>query len=146
MSPYRVEDKQNAKIRKSTASQINACQSGAFPTMVEEDQDESPYMNTDETDEEVQDTGPAFDDNLDSDVVNVTIEEDDCIFMTMVHPVDPHHFVYASSIVSGCLAEAYTKNSEPKCVEDTVPMSLHTYANVFSKTAFDSLPERHKWV
>jgi hypothetical protein len=23
--------------------------------------------------------------------------------------------------------------------------SLHTYANVFDETAFDSLPERHKW-
>jgi hypothetical protein len=31
------------------------------------------------------------------------------------------------------------------CFEDTVPTSLHAYANVFSETAFDSLPERHKW-
>jgi hypothetical protein len=29
--------------------------------MAEEDEDESPYMDTDETDEEVQDTGLAFD-------------------------------------------------------------------------------------
>jgi hypothetical protein len=69
--------------------------------MVEEDEDESPHMATDETDEEVQATGLAFDDNLDSDVVDFTIEEDDCVFMTMVHPVDPHHFVRASSMVSG---------------------------------------------
>jgi hypothetical protein len=26
-----------------------------------------------------------------------------------------------------------------------VPTSLHTYADVFSETAFDSLPERRKW-
>jgi hypothetical protein len=26
-----------------------------------------------------------------------------------------------------------------------VPTSLHSYADVFSKTAFDSLPERRKW-
>jgi hypothetical protein len=26
-----------------------------------------------------------------------------------------------------------------------VPTSLHTYTDVFSETAFDSLPERHKW-
>jgi hypothetical protein len=45
------------------ASQINACRSGAFPTMVEEDKDESPHVNADETDEEAQDTCPALDDN-----------------------------------------------------------------------------------
>jgi hypothetical protein len=95
-------------------------------------------VNTDETDEEVQDTGPAFDDNLDSEVDDFTIEEDDRIFMAMVHPVDPHHFVCALSTVSGRLAEAFAKNSKPKGFEDIVLTSLHTYANVFSETAFDS--------
>jgi hypothetical protein len=141
----RVEDKHDAKIRKSTTSQINTCQLGAFPTMAEEDEDESPHMDTDETDEQVQDIGPAFDDDLDSDVIDFTIEEDDCVFMMMVHPVDPHHFVHASSTVSGCLAEASAKNSKPKCFEDIVLMSLHAYADVFSETAFDSLPECCKW-
>jgi hypothetical protein len=37
-------------------SQIKACRSGPFPTMAEEDKDESPQMDTDETDEEAQDT------------------------------------------------------------------------------------------
>jgi hypothetical protein len=101
-------------------------------------------MDTDETDEEVQDTGPAFDDDLDSEVDNFTIEEDDRVFMAMVHPVDPHHFVRASSTVSGRLAEAFAKNSKPKGFEDIVPTSLHSYADIFSKMAFDSLPERHK--
>jgi hypothetical protein len=109
--------------------------------MVEEDEDESPHVNTDETDEEAQDTCPAFDNDLDSEVV----EEDDRVFMAMVHLVNPHHFVHASSTVSRCLAEAFAKNSKLKGFEDIVPMSLHTYANVFSETAFDSLPERHKW-
>jgi hypothetical protein len=36
--------------------------------MVEEDKDESPHVNTDETDEEVQDTCLSFDDDLDSEV------------------------------------------------------------------------------
>jgi hypothetical protein len=53
-------------IWKSTTLQINACRSGAFPAMAEEDEDESHHMDTDKTDEEVQDTGPALDD----DVVN----------------------------------------------------------------------------
>jgi hypothetical protein len=47
--------------------------------------------------------------------------------------------------VSGRLAEAFAKNSEPKGFEDIVPTSLHSYADVFSETAFDSLPERRKW-
>jgi hypothetical protein len=110
-STCRVEDKRDVKRRKSTTSQINACRSGAFPTLAEEDKDESPHMDMDETDEEAQDTGPAFDDDLDSEVDDFTIEEDDRVFMAMVHPVDPHHFVRASSTVSGRLAEAFAKNS-----------------------------------
>jgi hypothetical protein len=113
--------------------------------MAEEDEDESPHMDTNKTDEEVQDTGPALDDDLDSEVNNFTIEEDDRVFMAMVHPVDPHYFVCASSTVSGCLAEVFAKNSKLKGFEDIVPMALHTYADVFSETAFDSLPECRKW-
>jgi hypothetical protein len=113
--------------------------------MTEEDEDKSPQVNTDETDEEAQDTGLAFDDDLDSEVNDFTIEEDDHVFMAVVHPVDPHHFVRASSTVSGRLAEAFAKNSKPKGFEDIVPTSLHTHADVFSETAFDSLPERRKW-
>jgi hypothetical protein len=140
-STCRVEDKHDTKIWRSSTSQINACRSGAFPTMVEEDEDEFPHMNTDETDEEAQDAGPAFDDTLDSEVDDFTIEEDDRVFMTMVYLVSPHYFVRASSTVSGHLAETSLQDSKPKCFEDTVPMSLHAYANVFSETAFDSLPE-----
>jgi hypothetical protein len=139
-STCRVEDKHNVKMRKSTTSQINACQSGVFPMMTDEDEDESPHMNTDETDEEVQDTSLAFDDDLDSEVDNFTIEEDDHVFMAMVHLVDPHHFFHASSMVSRCLAEAVAKNSKPKGFEDIVPTSLHTYAEIFSEMAFDSEP------
>jgi hypothetical protein len=113
--------------------------------MAEEDEDESPHMDTDKTEEEAQDTGPAFDDDLDSEVDSFTIEEDDRVFMVMVHPVNPHHFVHALSTVSGPLAEAFAKNSKPKGFEDIVPTTLHQYADVFSETAFDSLPERHKW-
>jgi hypothetical protein len=90
-------------------------------------------------------TGPALDDDLDSEVVDFTIEEDDCVFMAMVHPVNPHHVICALSLVSRRLAEAFAKSSKPKGFEDIVLMSLHTYANIFSETAFDSLPECHKW-
>jgi hypothetical protein len=144
-STCRVEDKCDRIIWKSMTSQINACRSGAFPTMAEEDEDESPHMDMDETDEEAQDTGPALNNDLDSEVNNFIIEEDDRVFMAMVHPVDLHHFVHASSTVSRCLAEAFAKNSKPKGFEDIVPTSLHAYADIFSETAFDTLPERHKW-
>jgi hypothetical protein len=113
--------------------------------MVEEDEDESPHVDTDETDEEAQDTCPALDDDLDSDVDDIIIKEDDRVFMTMVHPVDPQHFVHASSTVSRRLAEAFAKNSKPKDFHDIVPTSLHTYADVFSETTYDSLPECRKW-
>jgi hypothetical protein len=65
--------------------------------------------------------------------------------MMMVHLVDPQHFVHASSTVSGHLAEAFANNSKPKDFQDIVPTSLHAYTNVFSETAFDSLPECRKW-
>jgi hypothetical protein len=100
--------------------------------MTAEDKDESLHVNTEETDEEVQDLCPAFGDNLDSEVDNFAIEEDDCIFMTMVHLVDPHHFVCASSMVSKCLAEAFAKDSKLKDFEDIVPTFLHTYADVYA--------------
>jgi hypothetical protein len=113
--------------------------------MVEEDKDESPHVDADETDEEAQDTCPALDDDLDSDINDVIIKEDDHVFMTMVYPVDPQHFVHALSTVFGRLAEASTKDLKPKDFQDIVPTSLHTCADVFSETAFDSLPERYKW-
>jgi hypothetical protein len=144
-STCRVEDKRDAKRQKSMTSQINACRSGAFPVMAKEDEDESPHMDTDRTDEEAQDIGLAFEDDLDSEVNNFTMEEDDRIFMVMVHPVDLHHFVHASSMVSGRLAEVFAKSSKPKGFEDIVLTSLHTYADIFSETAFDSLPENRKW-
>jgi hypothetical protein len=48
-------------------------------------------------------------------------------------------------MVSRRLAEVFAKNSKLKDFEDIVLMSLHTYADVFSETAFDSLPEHCKW-
>jgi hypothetical protein len=41
--------------------------------------------------------------------------------------------------------EVFAKNSKPKGFVDIVLTSLHTYANVLSETAFNSLPERRKW-
>jgi hypothetical protein len=106
-----------------------------------DDQDKSPHVNMSVTREEVQDESPAFDDDLNFDIDNIKIEESDHIFMAMVHTVNPQHFIHALSMVSGCLAEAFAKHLEPKEFHETVPSTLHSYGDVFSETAFDTLPE-----
>jgi hypothetical protein len=114
--------------------------------LVEEidNQDESTHKNMGETDEEVQDTHPAFDDDLDHNVNDIEIE-DDHVIMTMVHPVDPDHYICDLSMVSRHLAEASAKNFKPKGFYETMLMVLDTYEDVFSKTAFDTLPQHWKW-
>jgi hypothetical protein len=69
-----------------------------------------------ETEEEAQDEGPAPDNDLRFDVDDIEVEEGDHVFMAMVHPVDPQHFIRASCTVSRHLAEALAKNSMPKGV------------------------------
>jgi hypothetical protein len=115
--------------------------------MIEEldNQDEATHVNANETEEEVQGEFPAFDDNLKFDADNIEIEEGDYVFMAMVHPVDPQHLVHALSMVSGCLAEASMKNSTLKGFHEIVPAALHSYEYVFSKMAFNTLPQRQKW-
>jgi hypothetical protein len=61
--------------------------------------------------------------------------------MAMVHLVDAHHFIHTLSTVSRRLAEASAKNSKPKGFHETVLMALHGYVDVFSETAFDTLPQ-----
>jgi hypothetical protein len=98
-----------------------------------------------ETEEEVQGECPAFDDDLEFDADHIEIEEGDRVFMAMVHSVDPQHFVRASSTVSGRLAKASAKSSTPKGFHEIVPTALHSYEDVFSETAFDTLAQRRKW-
>jgi hypothetical protein len=62
-------------------SQINAYRSEPLPIKDADNQDESTHKNTGETDEKVQDLGPALDDDLDVDVDDIEIEENDHIFM-----------------------------------------------------------------
>jgi hypothetical protein len=140
----RVETKCEAIAHKATISRINACRAGAFPSMIEEldDQDEATHVNANETEEEVQGECLAFDDDLEFDADHIEIEEGDRVFMAMVHPVDPQHLVRASSTVSKCLAKASTKNSMPKGFNEIVPTALHSYEDVFSETAFNTLPQR----
>jgi hypothetical protein len=115
--------------------------------MIEEldDPDEATHVNTNETEEEVQGEGPAFDNDLKFDADHIEIEEGDHVFVAMVHPVDPQHFVRTLSTVSRHLAKASTKNSMPKGFHEIVPTALHSYEDVFSETAFNTLPQHRKW-
>jgi hypothetical protein len=146
-STCRIKTKRKAITHKVTISQINACRAGAFPSMIEEldDQDEATHMNANKTGEEVQGECPAFDDDLKFDTDHIEIKEGDRVYMAMVHPVDPQHFVCASSMVSRRLAKASAKNSMPKGFCEIIPTALHSYEDVFSETAFDPLPQHQKW-
>jgi hypothetical protein len=105
------QNKYDAIAHKVKVLKVNACQSGEFPIMVDEidDQDESPHVNMSETREEVQDNSPAFDDDLNFDADNIEIEGSDHVFMALVHPVNPQHFIHDLSMVFRHLAEAFTK-------------------------------------
>jgi hypothetical protein len=98
-------------------------------------------LSTGETDEEAQDLGLAFDDNLNLDVNDIEIEEDDQVFIPMVYLVNPQYFIHASSTVFKCLAKTSAKNSQLKGFYETVLTALHSF---FSKTAFDTLPQCQK--
>jgi hypothetical protein len=124
----RIETKHEKAAQRAKASQISACWAGAFPIMTKELDDQDS-----DTEEEVQDKGPAFD------------EEGDCVFTAIVYLVNPQHFICASSMVSGHLVEASVKNSMPKGFYEIVPTALHSYEDVFSEMAFDTLPEHRKW-
>jgi hypothetical protein len=102
-------------------------------------------VNANETEEEVQGECLAFDDDLEFDADHIEIKEGDCVFMAMVHLVDPQYFVHASSMVSGRLAKASARNSTPKGFHEMIPAALHPYEDVFSETAFDTLPQCQKW-
>jgi hypothetical protein len=47
--------------------------------------------------------------------------------------------------VFGHLAEAVAKNSMPKGFYKIIPTALHSYKDVFSEMAFDTLPQCQKW-
>jgi hypothetical protein len=72
-STCHVKTKREAITHKATISQINACQAGAFPSMIEEldNQDEATDVNVNETEEEVKGECPAFDNDLKFDADHI---------------------------------------------------------------------------
>jgi hypothetical protein len=68
-----------------------------------ENQDESTHKSMGETDEEVQDFSPSFDDDLDLEVNDIEIKEDDCVFIATVHLCQGTPAAYLPVTGQGCL-------------------------------------------
>ena len=54
-------------------------------------------------------------------------------------------YIWATSLVSQHLAEAFKRNSEPWDYEKHIPPYLCKFYSVFSKESFDDLPESKLW-
>jgi hypothetical protein len=78
---------------------------------------------------------PLTNDNLNFNSDNVEIEEGNCVFMEMVP-----WSICALRTVSRYLAKAFAKNSKPGGLHGTVHTALHSYEDMVSETAFDTLP------
>lgn len=79
-------------------------------------------------------------DLTDSDDDDDDLEEEDGIFYTCFAPSED---IWASSTVSQWLAEAFAKNSAPP--SNAVPKWVCDFEDVFSREAFNSLPEHQTW-
>ncbi|GLB45865.1 putative retrotransposable element tf2 155 kda protein type 1-like [Lyophyllum shimeji] len=74
-----------------------------------------------------------------------TMEEGDRLLATALFGYPAAEEIRASQTTSQRLAEAFARNSTPKDFRDAVPDYLHDFEDVFSKAAFDELPERKQW-
>ncbi|GLB34667.1 putative zinc ion binding [Lyophyllum shimeji] len=74
-----------------------------------------------------------------------TMEEGDRLLATALFGYPAAEEIRASQTTSQRLAEAFARNSAPKDFRDAVPDYLHDFEDVFSKAAFDELPERKQW-
>ena len=67
------------------------------------------------------------------------LEEGDQFWATGLMPKP--EYIWATSLVSQCLAESFKRNSEPQDYEKHIPPYLCKFHSVFSKESFDNLPE-----
>ncbi|GLB43475.1 putative retrotransposable element tf2 155 kda protein type 1-like [Lyophyllum shimeji] len=113
----REEVKVERKARNKTRAAIRACRSSGVPAP-EPELDDIPelYPDPDCEDDPPPEANPETDPVPDSREAD-TMEE----------------------------AEAFARNSAPKDFRDAVPDYLHDFEDVFSKAAFDELPERKQW-
>ncbi|GLB43895.1 putative retrotransposable element tf2 155 kda protein type 1-like [Lyophyllum shimeji] len=141
----RQEVKVERKARNKTRAAIRACRSSGIPAP-EPELDDIPelYPDLDCEDDPPPEANPETDhvpDSRDADAM----EEGDRLLATALFGYPAAEEIRASQTTSQRLAEAFTRNSAPKDFRDVVPDYLHDFEDVFSKAAFDELPERKQW-
>ncbi|GLB39313.1 putative retrotransposable element tf2 155 kda protein type 1-like [Lyophyllum shimeji] len=139
------EVKVERKARAKTHMAMRTCRSSGIPTP-ESELDDIPelYPDPDCEDGSDSDVSPEPDSVLGSDGVDV-MEEGDRLLVTTLFGYPAAEEIRASQTTSQRLAEAFARNSAPKSFCDAVPDHLHDFEDVFSKAAFDKLPERKQW-
>jgi hypothetical protein len=143
-STCRTEIKQERHQRQIEARHLRSCRTGSMP-MVEEIFDDPPESWKDADAYSEDDSEPDAENMSDSPSDSSDeIEPGDRIFMTTVR--DQAEFIRASATTSQRLSEAFATNSaNPKSFRDSVPPTFHDFEDVFSKVAFDALPDRKPW-
>ncbi|GLB41115.1 putative retrotransposable element tf2 155 kda protein type 1-like [Lyophyllum shimeji] len=141
----REEVKVERKARNKTRAAIRACRSSGVPAP-EPELDDIPelYPDPDCEDDPPPEANPETDPVPDSQEAD-TMEEGDRLLATALFGYPAAEEIRASQTTSQRLAEAFAHNSAPKDFRDAVPDYLHDFEDVFSKAAFDELPERKQW-
>ncbi|GLB33339.1 putative retrotransposable element tf2 155 kda protein type 1-like [Lyophyllum shimeji] len=141
----REEVKVERKARTKTRAAVRACRSGGVPAP-EPELDDIPelFPDPDCEDDIAPEASPETDPVPDSEDAD-TMEEGDRLLATALFGYPAAEEIRASQTTSQRLAEAFARNSAPKDFRDAVPDYLHDFEDVFSKAAFDELPERKQW-
>ncbi|GLB34376.1 putative transposition, RNA-mediated [Lyophyllum shimeji] len=141
----REEVKVERKARNKTRAAIRACRSSGVPAP-EPELDDIPelYPDPDCEDDPPPEANPETDPVPDSREAD-TMEEGDRLLATALFGYPAAEEIRASQTTPQRLAEAFARNSAPKDFRDAVPDYLHDFEDVFSKAAFDELPERKQW-
>ena len=127
------EEKAEQREKRAEARRVHSCRAGPMPS-VDDDLRDVPDLSPDPDDD---------DDDAPVDADDFPIEEGDRIFVVNFN--DHKEDIRATQNVSQRLAEAFHKNSATKSFRDAAPDHLHDFEDVFSKTAFDALPDRKPW-
>jgi hypothetical protein len=120
----KLEIRRLCRERRSCRRAQKRCQEGPRPTYTEEEESE-------EKEEEIEGG----------------LEHGDRIIATVFKEEDKEERIRATMTISQRLAEAATRTQREasKGFKELVPDYLHEFEDVFSKTSFDTLPDRKKW-
>jgi hypothetical protein len=159
----RDERREEKRALHIVQAEICICRVGSHPVLIEEVKDEDDPGGTPESQKQGGGLDEAFiqethsdpvdlpsladieDDDDEEDLQDMRIEDENRIFVTTLYLDNPLEFIWATSMVSQCLMEAFTKHVDEKSFCDVVPEALHKFGKVFVKESFDTLLERRKW-